>query len=138
MRLTKRRRSARPEMDMTPMIDIVFLLIIFFMTVTQISEANKEQLELPQQSGSSEQKPSVITINVTADGQIIVSGKTLALASMISLVGEELAQRGGDVQRLSIVVRSDQRGESRVTNEVVRSLGQLGIQRIRIAVQSSP
>jgi biopolymer transport protein ExbD len=36
MRLTKHRRVTRADMNMTPMIDIVFLLIIFFMTVSQV------------------------------------------------------------------------------------------------------
>ena len=43
-------------MNMTPMIDIVFLLIIFFMTVNQVTEVSKERLSLPQVKGGEDQR----------------------------------------------------------------------------------
>ena len=44
-----------PQLNLTPMIDVVFLLLIFFMTVSQVSKINKERLDLPQQQGAEEQ-----------------------------------------------------------------------------------
>ena len=44
---------------MTPMIDVTFLLLIFFMTVSQVSKLNREQLELPRQQGTEEQQPTI-------------------------------------------------------------------------------
>ena len=58
MRLSKRRRSTKAAMNMTPMIDVAFLLMIFFMTVSQVSKLNREQLELPRQQGTEEQEPA--------------------------------------------------------------------------------
>ena len=58
---------------MTPMIDIVFLLIVFFMTVSQISESNKELLQLPQLEGSQDLQPSTLTVNINRAGDILVS-----------------------------------------------------------------
>ncbi len=135
MRLTKRRRNTRPEMDMTPMIDIVFLLIIFFMTVTQVSKLNKEQLELPKLKGSEDQKPSVLTINVTAGGEIVISGRTYSLSDFVSLVNRELRRVGDDPSRLSIVIRADQRSTSGGVNSVVTALTKLQVTRVRIAVE---
>ena len=136
MRLTKRRRTTRPEMNMTPMIDIVFLLIIFFMTVTQVSEANKERLELPEQQGTLEQKPTVLTINVLQDGEMRVGGRSITMAGLLGLVDRELIRQGGNRARVTIVVRADQRGTSRVPNAVIRALGKMGIVRVRLAVES--
>ena len=135
MRLTKRRRKTRPEMDMTPMIDIVFLLIIFFMTVTQVSKLNKERLELPQLKGSEDQKPSVLTVNVTEPGDLIVSGQAYSIGELISLVNRELRRVGDDPNRLGIVIRADQRGTSAGVNSVVAALDNLQINRVRIAVE---
>ena len=69
MRLTKRRRTTSARINMTPMIDIVFLLIIFFMTVSQVTEVNREQLSLPKQPGAEDQKPAILTANFRADGE---------------------------------------------------------------------
>lgn len=135
MRLTKRRRNTRPEIDMTPMIDIVFLLIIFFMTVTQVSKMNKEQVELPNLKGAQDQKPSVVTVNVTDSGEIRVSGRTLTVGEFVSMVNRELRRVGDDPNLVSVVIRADQRGASVGVNAVVKALNNLQIKRVRIAVQ---
>ena len=137
MRLSKRKRSNRPVMDMTPMIDIVFLLIIFFMTVTQVSEVNKEQMKLPELEGSIDQKPTMLTINVMDDGELRVSVEAVTIARVVALVEQELFRLGGNVNLLTVVVRADENGLSRATNEVVRALGRMGVVRIRIAVQAT-
>lgn len=133
MRLTRRRRMTRSGMNMTPMIDIVFLLIIFFMTVTQVSEVNKEQLELAAQQGSEDQQPTVLTVNVTQDGVIRVSGETISTATLVGLVDSE-KRRLGNPLLLTVVIRTDQRASSETTNEIVKVLGELDIQRVRFAV----
>ena len=52
MRLTKRGTTSLPDLNMTPMIDVVFQLLIFFMLVPHMSQVNKELLELPKLSGT--------------------------------------------------------------------------------------
>ena len=122
-------------MNMTPMIDITFLLIIFFMTVTQVSEINKEQLQLPELAGSDDQLESNITINVDQTGQVIVSGNKVTVPELIIMVGEELKKVGNDPRRLKIVIRADERGTSKTVNEIVTAMAGFQISRVRIAVQ---
>ena len=121
---------------MTSMIDIVFLLLIFFMTVSQVSEANKERLELPKQQGSEEQVPTVLTINVTQDGTMHVAGGPVSLSGLVGIVDRELQRVDDDRSRLTLVIRADQRGTSQMPNEIIRTLGKMGINRVRIAVES--
>jgi len=123
-------------MDMTPMIDIVFLLIIFFMTVTQVSKVNKEQLDLAKQKGSQDQQTANVTINVTVDGEYRIAGNPVSLAQLVSLVGRELDALGGDAGRLKVTIRTDQRGISRHTNEVMKALSRIGVVRVNNAVES--
>lgn len=118
------------------MIDIVFLLIIFFMTVTQVSKVNKEQMELARLKGSQDQQTATITINVTADGQYRVAGNRASLAQLVSLVSRELNALGGDVGRLKVTVRTDQRSLSLHTNEVMSALSRIGVVHVKNAVES--
>ncbi len=118
------------------MIDIVFLLIIFFMTVTQVSRVNKEPLDLAKQKGSRDQQVANITINVTVDGEYRVSGNRVSLAQLVSLVSQELTDLGGDATRLKVTVRTDQNGISRHTNEVMKALSRIGVLRVNNAVES--
>jgi len=57
--------------DMTPLVDVAFLLLIFFMTTTQFQPPEKEAITLPV-SASEFKKPesNIITINVTKEGRI--------------------------------------------------------------------
>ena len=135
MRLSKHRRNKSAEMDMTPMIDVTFLLLIFFMTVSQVSSSNKTQLELPKLKGTEDQKPSVLTVNVTEPGELIVSGREYSISEFVSLVNRELRRVGDDPNLLGIVIRADQRGTSAGVNSVVSALNKLQIKRVRIAVE---
>ena len=135
MRLSKRSGSRLLRMNMTPMIDIVFLLLIFLMTVTQASRSKEEQLELPQQEGSRDKETSSLTINIRQDGQLVMLGRVLQLDRLLTLVNEELARVDNDPRRINIELRVDQRGESRAANQVAKSLEQLNIKRVSFAVQ---
>lgn len=135
MKLTKHRHRTIAAMNMTPMIDIVFLLIIFFMTVTQVSRVNRERLDLPDQEGAAEQPESPFTINVRQNGQIVVSGRVVRTPELVSIVADEVAGRGGDPSRVKIVLRGDARGNSRTINEIVEALDKIDVTRINLAVE---
>lgn len=120
---------------MTPMIDVVFLLIVFFMTVTQVSEANREVLELPQLKGSKDQSPQTLVINVTADETVIISGNPVSLTDVVRIARGEIAGAGGNPDMVSVVIRADQKGTSRPVNDIVDAMSRLQIKRVRFAVQ---
>ena len=136
MKLTKHRPRTIAEMNMTPMIDIVFLLIIFFMTVTQVSKVNKERVDLPDQEGSMDQVDDPVTINIRKSGEIVVSGRVITVPVLVSLVADEVTRRGGDPRRIKIVVRGDAEGQAKTLNEITRALGKIEVQNIFMAVEN--
>ena len=79
MKLNKTQPSKESEMDMTPMIDIVFQLIIFFMLITDMSQKELETLILPVAVTASPDKPDPTEIrpvvNIVSDGSIYVMGE---------------------------------------------------------------
>ncbi|HUT94304.1 MAG TPA: biopolymer transporter ExbD [Thermoguttaceae bacterium] len=137
MRLSKRRRAPLPLMNMTPMIDVVFLLLIFFMTVSQVSQINRERLQLPKEKGDAEQQASVITLNVTEDGRVIVSGGEVSVARVLRIVVDQLERLGNDPSRLTVVLRADERSDSTTVNRIVSGLAELQLNRVRIAVEAA-
>jgi biopolymer transport protein ExbD len=73
-------------LNLAPMIDVVFLLLIFFMVATTFAEKEKEMgLDLPQaESGEEAQsKPDEVVINLMRDGRILVSGDEVDRAALI-------------------------------------------------------
>lgn len=81
MNLAKHDAETDMEMNMTPMIDVVFLLIIFFMIITDLSQQELEDLELPLAEKAQEDKPDPEAnrpiLNVKQNGQIIVRREIL-------------------------------------------------------------
>jgi biopolymer transport protein ExbD len=135
MRLTKHKRSTMTSMDMTPMIDVVFLLLIFFMTVSQVSRVNREQIELPKLAGTQDQQDSSVVVNVDEAGAIVVEGRALTSPQLAVWMSDEIARQGNDPAAMKVTVRGDAAGAARSVNEVVRTLNRLGVLQIRMAVQ---
>ncbi|PFG54950.1 biopolymer transport protein ExbD [Marinobacter sp. LV10R520-4] len=75
----KRQRSQHVAMDLTPLIDVVFLLLIFFMVSTTFTWESHLQVELPQASGNPAPPAEVeqIDVVISADGQYLLNDKPL-------------------------------------------------------------
>lgn len=135
MRLSKIRRQHSLAFNMTPMIDIVFLLIIFFMTVSQITKTADHPVELPMvMEGGSKGPPTTITVNLNDRGEILVGGQRLSLEECVGAIGKMLKEKGADANQVSIQVRIDKSCESSFVNELVRRLSALGITQMNVAV----
>src|SRR3954469_19848915 len=105
MRLSKHHRT-KLEINMTPMIDVTFLLLIFFMTVNQVSKAQREEIPLPQLAGTQDQSEEALVINVRDNGEIVVSSNIVTLRKLIVIASTELASVGKDESRLRVLVRA--------------------------------
>lgn len=75
MNINKHDPETEMEMEMTPMIDVVFLLIIFFILITDMSQADLEDLQLPIAENADPDKPDPKevrpVINIKQDGNIL-------------------------------------------------------------------
>ena len=133
MRLSKRKRATTASMDITPMIDITFLLLIFFITVTQVSDAAKEEIDLPEQKGQEDEKLADLTINIDDAGKIVVLGETVSLGKVQSDIGKLLVEVGDDPSKLKILVRASRTGDSATVNQLVEMLSGMGLKNVRYA-----
>jgi len=111
MRISRREAKAEKiSLKMTPMIDIVFLLIIFFMCVTEMSKLEIESLTLPEaMMGSPEAGRPRLTVNVMEDGSCRVAGKLYkpkALERLIAVRALGDVDSNG-VPKLAIRIRAD-------------------------------
>ena len=136
MQINKRSRSGGTlELNMTPMIDVVFLLMIYFMSTLNATSISKEPMELPKLKGTRDQADTGITINIAGSGAIFVGGTELSMPQLVAVVSEEIAKLHKDPSQLNVVVRADRRGTSRKVNEVVTALVKLDVTHINIGVQ---
>ncbi len=71
--MLKKKRRIGVSMDMTPMVDVAFLLLIFFMTTTQFQPPEKDKIDLPKSNSEAKSPESdIITIAVTKEPAVKV------------------------------------------------------------------
>ena len=123
--------------NMTPMIDIVFLLIIFFMTVSQITRTIDHPLDLPSVKAGGEAHESIsITYNMDAEGQLIIAGQPYSLAEAIEATRREFERVDRQPSRLKILLRGDQNCPGKFVNDLIGRLNNIGISQIRLSIES--
>lgn len=131
-------RSSRDHValiDLTPMIDVVFLLIVFFMTTAQFASMSKERLELPVQQGETAGAPeAAIVVNLRASGRLIVSGETITLERLLRRVAADIA-KAGSAEELDLLVRADRGASAAVLNDLAEGLADRGVARWRLATE---
>jgi len=127
-----------PIVEMTPMIDIVFLLIIFFMVAAQFAQQAHVSLELPEETGekNKDKAQSTLVINILEDSSIIIdnSDGVIALSEVDLLVAETMQSK--DVDWKNITIRADENANASSLNEVLVILSKHGLSATNIATES--
>ncbi len=135
MRLSRSKPASTLTFNMTPMIDIVFLLIIFFMTVSQITRTIDTPMPLPRvTSGDEQAKMTSLTINLDQDGNIIISGKLLSVSKSLAAIKTKLEASNNDPSKVKIQIRCHRECPSRHVSELFQNLSKLGFTNVRSAV----
>mgnify|MGYP001261635778 CR=1 FL=1 len=79
----ERKVSASPSVDLTPMLDVVFLLLIFFMVSTRFDSVREVPIALPQVgAGTSVQKNTNQRVQIQADGALFLDGSEVKEADL--------------------------------------------------------
>lgn len=124
----KRRRRSTPGFNMTAMVDVVFLLIIFFMLVSQFASAEHVPMELPKPERSQAVKTKLsdrVVINcllavpsAPATGGVAYSIGPLRVSSLDELSARLAAAKAAN-PNLQVVIRADRRLPYRTVHAVM-------------------
>ncbi|MEM8835035.1 MAG: biopolymer transporter ExbD [Planctomycetota bacterium] len=109
--------SAAPTIEMTPLIDMVFLLLIFFLVATTFQQSERElQIALPEAEAAGPISSAMreIIVNVTGSGEIIVGGRQMSLEELRAMVTD--AVDSNPEQKVSV------RGDKDVAYSAVASV----------------
>lgn len=124
-----------PELNMTSLIDVVLLLLIFFVVSTTFVDESRIKLQLPQASGDppvEELKQTPIEVSITASGEYRVNGQTLINRSPATL-SAAVSRLAGESRDIPITLRADARTTHQSVVTAMDVLGRLGFRAIRIA-----
>ncbi|MFO7529883.1 MAG: biopolymer transporter ExbD [Marinobacter sp.] len=132
----KRQRSQEVGVDLTPLIDVVFLLLIFFMVSTTFTRESHLQVELPEASGDPAKPAEVkqIDVVINAEGQYILNDRTLVNNRRETLERgvRELAE--GD-NALPFIITADARTPHEYVVRAMDVAGRLGFSKLSITTE---
>ena len=123
--------SATNKLDdsMIPAINIVFLLLIFFMIAGQIT-VHSDQLQLPKSSSESELTPQAIEIQLMANGEHILNGNPIMPAQLF----EQIKQLKPS-EESAVTLRVHKNLPASALDLVLKGIRQFGIQRLQLATE---
>lgn len=128
------RRHEEPEINVVSLIDVVLLLVVFFMLSSKFSQEGRLQVRLPQASAvpnaSARTEPLVVT--VTERGDYLVNGRELINASPDTLRSALIRQAGAN-RDMIVTIRADARATQQSVVTAMDVLGQLGFVKLDIA-----
>jgi biopolymer transport protein ExbD len=130
----KQVRRELPALNLTPLIDIVFLLLIFFMVTTSFSRETRLLVSLPEASGSAENATESIEVLVDKEGGYAINGRRLVNAEVDSLVRGLELESGGDISLLVVLV-ADAEVQHQSVVTAMEAIGLAGFASLSIATR---
>lgn len=124
-------------MLMTSMIDVIFILLAFFVCVTELKKGHLD-VDVPEVPSASEPQVDTsstpIVVEVTADDRVFVDGQEArAEEELASLLGEAVARLGAEAP---VHLSGDRQATNGAMMRVVSQLSRAGLKRIEFAVES--
>ncbi len=121
------------DLNLTPLIDVVFLLLIFFMVSTTFEKTSKLKIDLPEASPSAERQPDKkITIGIDAKGRYYVNERQLVNTQLKTLKLALSKVSEGD-SNLPVVLRADAKTPHQSVVTAMDAASQLGMTRLSIS-----
>jgi biopolymer transport protein ExbD len=128
------RRLEEPEINLVSLIDVVLMMVVFFMLSSSLVDEGRIRIHLPQASSvpapRSRAEPLVVT--VTEQGSYLINGRELINASPETLRAALLKQAGSD-RSMRVTIRADARSTQQSVVTAMDVLGRLGFVEINIA-----
>ena len=131
----KRRRKNDQGISLTPMIDVVFLLLIFFMVSTTFTKETHLQVELPEADAEAAgEPPNSIEILVARDGSYSVNGRALFNRQVATLVAALQQAAAGDVD-VPLVITADANASHQSVVTAMDAAGRAGFIHLSITTR---
>lgn len=134
--MSARRGRHEATVELTPLIDVVFLLLIFFMVSTTFIRETQLKIDLPEASGELQEiEEGFIEITVNQQGEYSVNDRVLVNSELNTLIRAftELLQERSSTTRL--IVTADARASHQSVVRAMDAAGKVGLTRISITTR---
>ena len=119
------------EINVSPLIDIVFILLIFFIVTTVFIEETGVEVQRPQSASAEQLEKNASLIAITAEGKVVYGGNEIGVRGVRGVVKRLLKQNDQPV-----IVQTDKRASVEIYTRVHDEAALAGAKRINLATQN--
>jgi biopolymer transport protein ExbD len=125
--------SDEPEVNLTPLIDVVFILLIFFMVSTTFQRESEIKIELPEASAEAvEEHDEILEILINTEGHFFIGGEQVVNTELKTLKGA-IRKFLGDKKEMPVVIRADRTSPYEAVIRAMHATSQLGLEQMSLA-----
>lgn len=134
----QRQRREEININLTPLIDVVFLLLIFFMITTTFTRESHLSISLPEasQADAPIDEPQYIEVLVGADGQYSINDAPLVNTEALTLK-RGILKVAGEQRDLPFIITADAQAQHQSVVRVMDVAGELGFSALSITTQQA-
>lgn len=137
MTVLRKIRKQEVTINLTPLIDVVFLLLIFFMVTTSFTRETQIQLELPKADVEKMQNdPEILEISIDKEGRMFLNGKSL-INAQVETLKKAISPILANNKNIPVVISADANTPYQSVVSAMDATSQLGITNLKMATQRS-
>jgi biopolymer transport protein ExbD len=125
------KTSDEAELDLTPMLDVVFIMLIFFIVTTSFVKASGIEINTPIASTAEEKNNTTIFVAISAAGNVWIDGREVEVRTVKSIIGRMHAQNPEG----AVVVQSDKKASTEHLLAVMDQIRSAGVKNIAVAAK---
>ncbi|UCE77536.1 MAG: biopolymer transporter ExbD [Gammaproteobacteria bacterium] len=129
----RRSRSDEPDVNLTPLIDVVFILLLFFMVSTTFQRESEINIELPEASAEPvEERDETLEIVIDAEGHYFIDEQQVVNTELETLK-QAIEKFLGERSEIPVVIRADRQTPYESVVRAMDATAQLGLLQMSLA-----
>ena len=126
------RKKEEAEMDMTPMLDVTFIMLIFFIVTASFVKESGVTVERPEADTGSKQERAAILVGIDAGGGVYIDNGQVDIRAVGATVEKMLAEN----PQGTVVIQADKRAKSGDVLIVMNQIREAGAEGVSIATKA--
>lgn len=119
------------EVNLTPMLDVVFIMLIFFIVTTSFIKESGVEIERPESSSASPRPDAQVMVAITREDAVWVDGQPVDIHRVGNEVAGLVSGEGG------VVIQADRASTTGLLIEVMDSIREAGVDNVAVAARRS-
>ena len=125
------RRSGPARVDISPLLDMVFILLIFFVITTNFSRQTGVEVRKPKAQSAVYQGPETVLVGVSREGTVHVHGRQVSVQGLVQVLSREVARRPD----ARVVIVGDRASTLGRAVEVMDACVLAGVRKVSVAAE---